>query len=226
MVSMPQFLLASIQDGFKAFKANFIPACILWLIGAFVLWAYYFWPQSRATFNAIESLKSDLGLPFLFFSTGLFGAFIPALFSHLVLRHGVFPFKRTLILFIFWGLKGLEIEYFYLFQNWAFGDNLLLKTFIDEFIYVPLWGLTSVVLFYFFLDCDLSPSRFYHELGPNWFKHRIAKVLIPNWGVWIPAVSFIYSLPQPLQLPLQNLTLAFWVMMLAYLNFNAQKSCS
>jgi hypothetical protein len=37
-------------------------------------------------------------------------------------------------------------------------------------------------------------------------------VLLGIWVVWIPATSIIYSLPLPLQIPLFNLVLCFYVL--------------
>jgi hypothetical protein len=36
--------------------------------------------------------------------------------------------------------------------------------------------------------------------------------------IWIPAVSIIYSMPNELQIPLFNLVLCFWVLLLNVLN--------
>jgi hypothetical protein len=42
--------------------------------------------------------------------------------------------------------------------------------------------------------------------------------MIANIAVWIPAVAIIYALPTALQLPLQNLVLLFFTLLLAHLN--------
>jgi hypothetical protein len=46
----------------------------------------------------------------------------------------------------------------------------------------------------------------------------VLPTLIANFGVWVPAVAIIYALPTPLQLPLQNLVLCFFTLLLAHLN--------
>lgn len=215
--NMIEFIKQALSEGLVAFKKNLLPASILWFFGICVLCTYYFIPELRWIFDSVEELKNNTGLYFLFFSTGFFGAILPALFSTYILKQYPFPYIKTFVLFLFWAIKGIEVEYFYRFQHWAFQDNILLKIAFDEFIYVPLWGLASVALFYYWVDCDYSIKTFKQKLGKHWYRDRIARVLIPNWSVWIPAVCIIYLLPQPLQLPLQNITLAFWVMILAYL---------
>jgi hypothetical protein len=42
-------------------------------------------------------------------------------------------------------------------------------------------------------------------------------MLLANWGVWIPTVAAIYALPVGLQLPMQNLALCLWSLMLAFM---------
>jgi hypothetical protein len=39
-----------------------------------------------------------------------------------------------------------------------------------------------------------------------------------TWAVWIPAVTIIYCLPAPLQIPLFNLVLCFWVLVLSFIS--------
>ena len=79
---------------------------------------------------------------------------------------------------------------------------------------VPLFGIVNVVLFYMWRDCGYSFKTFFSRLGKNWYQKRILPVLIANWAIWIPAVAMIYSLPVALQLPVQNLILCFWVLIL------------
>jgi hypothetical protein len=40
--------------------------------------------------------------------------------------------------------------------------------------------------------------------------------MVANMGVWLPAVIIIYALPTPLQLPLQNIVLCFYTLIVAY----------
>jgi hypothetical protein len=42
-------------------------------------------------------------------------------------------------------------------------------------------------------------------------------MLLSSLGVWLPAVAIIYTLPTPLQLPLQNVVLCFFTLLLAHL---------
>jgi hypothetical protein len=50
----------------------------------------------------------------------------------------------------------------------------------------------------------------------GWYRRRVLHVLISNLGVWVPAVCIIFALPTPLQLPLQNIVLCFFSLLLAH----------
>ena len=43
---------------------------------------------------------------------------------------------------------------------------------------------------------------------------RVPENLVSGWMVWIPAVSMIYILPASLQIPLFNIVLCFWSLVL------------
>jgi uncharacterized membrane protein len=43
-------------------------------------------------------------------------------------------------------------------------------------------------------------------------------VVFANWGVWIPVVAVLYSLPSALQIPLFGLALSIWVMLLTWIS--------
>jgi len=44
---------------------------------------------------------------------------------------------------------------------------------------------------------------------------RSLVVMVSIWAVWLPAVVIIYSFPSPLQLPLFNIVLCFWCLLLS-----------
>ena len=49
-------------------------------------------------------------------------------------------------------------------------------------------------------------------------KENMPKALIGLWGVWVPAVTIIYSLPASLQIPLFNVVLCFYALLFSTLN--------
>jgi FtsH-binding integral membrane protein len=42
-------------------------------------------------------------------------------------------------------------------------------------------------------------------------------LLVATWGVWVPAVAVIYLLPTALQLPLQNVVLCFFTLLVIFM---------
>ncbi|MEM1442602.1 MAG: hypothetical protein AAGF67_09685, partial [Verrucomicrobiota bacterium] len=55
------------------------------------------------------------------------------------------------------------------------------------------------------------------NLKPSHFLFQIASLLLSTWIVWIPATAIIYSLPLVLQIPLFNLVLCFFVLLISAL---------
>ena len=47
---------------------------------------------------------------------------------------------------------------------------------------------------------------------------KFATIQISAWIVWVPAVLIIYSLPANLQIPLFNLVLCFFSLVLAFVS--------
>jgi O-antigen ligase len=61
----------------------------------------------------------------------------------------------------------------------------------------------------------------------DWFLRELLPVIIANLGVWLPTVTIIYTLPTVLQLPLENLVLCFFTLMLAHMSqTNAEHDAS
>ena len=54
-------------------------------------------------------------------------------------------------------------------------------------------------------------------VGERWYLTRCLPLLIMNLGVWVPAVAIIYALPLALQLPMQNLVLCLFVLVVMML---------
>ena len=109
------------------------------------------------------------------------------------------------------------------------GDNadfltVALKTIFDQFVYVPIFGLLNVILFLAWREADYSFSRLRKRLAPGWYRDRVLPGLVANWLIWIPAVALIYCFPLALQLPVQNLILCFWILLLTILTSDHSKA--
>lgn len=205
--------------GKKAAWENRWPGFWLWIFGVALIAGYYLVPQFRIVLESLGELKSRFGLLFSIFSTAIFGGLLPVVFPVLIgkspSKHGVWALLISNV--AFWALKGIEIDLFYQFQAWMFGDNndfrtIVTKVFVDQAFYAPFIGLFNCVLFYVWRDNGYSFGKTKQSLGKNWYMRRVVPALISNWCVWLPSVILIYQLPLGLQLPVQNLILCFWVL--------------
>lgn len=196
----------------------------MWCFGIALVSGYFCSPAVEQLLNELGQWKTHLGWKFSAISTAIFGGLIPAMVARLIQA----PAQRPTVGLVaantlLWAYKGLEIDLFYRVQAWMFGTSLSLSTIIakticDQFIMVPLFGIVNVVLFFVWRESgySLSVRDIPSALGPHWYSRRILPVLIANWFVWVPSVAMIYCLPTSLQLPVQNLILCFWVLILLF----------
>ena len=77
------------------------------------------------------------------------------------------------------------------------------------------------MLGYLLIEKNGSLAEFRASLKRKPFLDRAIPLMIANWVVWIPAVSLIYLFPLPLQLPLMNIILALWCLILTFFAKNA-----
>ena len=136
------------------------------------------------------------------------------------------PFRQVPWLLLFWGFHGWQVDWLYRIQAELFGNKIdfqtiLKKTLVDEFIWVPFFAVWQLVLGYLFIEKDGSVKEFKAALKQKPFFDRVIPLMIANWVVWIPAVSLIYLFPLPLQLPLMNIILALWCLILTFFAKNA-----
>lgn len=210
-------------QGFAAARANLVPGFVLWVVGLVVVINYYFWPPSKGAFAAVANLKTEYGYLFAAISTGFFGGVLPFIFQKLQAGGArATPWNQLPFMTVYWSARGVEIDALYRLQAFVFGDEatagvVTLKVLADQFLYCPFWCIPTVVLIYLWKDSGYDWKRTRERLGPHWYYRRAVPIMVSNWSVWIPAVAFIYLLPQPLQLPLQNIVVCFWVLLLMVL---------
>ena len=205
----------------EAVRQNFIPGLILWCLGLLLVLCYYYLNDSRPWFDQVIEWKNNYGFLYSGISTALFGGAIPYFFMRLSGR-GDFGlnWSHGIIFIFYWALRGVDVDAFYRFQAWLFGaDNhwqtIMSKVLFDQFVYCIFWATPVTALFYewkeanFSLNIRNSGSRF------NGLKDKIIIFMVSTWMVWIPATAIVYSLPSPLQIPLFNLTLCFFVLLVS-----------
>lgn len=208
-----------------ALKQNLIPGIVLQLFAIVIVLSYFYLPQVTAFFAFITQLRQTYGVTFVFLSTALFGGLIP--FLYLWLSNSVKSNQSIILVGIFylgfWGVKGVEVSFFYELQGYLFGyENTLatiaVKTAVDQFIYSALWAVPSISIAYLWMENSFNLKQTQLHINKHLFTKVIPVVVLSNWMVWIPAVSIVYLMPADLQIMLFNLVLCFWVLMLAVLN--------
>jgi len=204
-------------------RQNLVPGLILQAVALSLVLGYYFWPPARGVFSQIQSWKESGGFAFSAISTALFGGLIPFLFLAATGQAKNASWRAQCCFYVlFWAWKGVEVDALYRLQSFLFGDELNVKTIatkvaIDQFIYNPLWAAPSTAIPHLWKDTNFSWSATRETIRREGYVHMVASILVSTWIVWVPAVSIVYCLPPALQIPLFNIVLCFWVLMLSFL---------
>jgi hypothetical protein len=120
---------------------------------------------------------------------------------------------------VFWAWKGVEVDALYRLQAQVFGDVasvsvIAKKTIADQFLYNPVWAGPTQVWFSLWKDSGFSIKGLQQRLVEESFGRRVLVVLVSTWIVWLPTVAIVYALPTALQIPVFNLILCFWCLLL------------
>lgn len=223
-MSTQLYLKKLASAGIEGMKRNILPGLALQVFALSLVLSYYLIPAVKPAFEAVAALKTQYGFAYSAIATGLFGGIIP--FTYLALTGKI---RRELLLAeflfytFFWAYRGVEVDLLYRFQSFLFGDSaafsvIVRKTSVDQFIYNPIWAAPTQALFFLWKDRAFSWKALKAGLNKEFITFSVPSVLISTWIVWIPSVSIIYSLPLPLQIPLFNLVLCFWVLILNFIS--------
>ena len=219
------------RAGLRSARANLLPGLVLQAFALAAVFGYYFYPATRAVCDQLSDLRNKTGVFFSIVSTGLCGGLIPLLYLKSVsATRAQMTWRQGMALTGFWSYKGVEVGLWYGFMAWSIGESSNLsivatKTALDQFIYCPLWAVPETALFYFWCQTSFNTRAVVDDLrAPRWYARRILPMLCANFGVWLPLVCIIYALPTPLQLPLQNIVLCFFTLMLAHMTHSGDSN--
>lgn len=218
----PTFVDAA-REGLLAARRNLLPGVVLWIAGVALLLGYFYVPLLAGLLDRLANKKEDWGLLYPMVSTAVFAGAIPWIVMRCrsVSREKA-TWGRLVFFLVFWAERGVEVDVLYRWQAHLFGHGndvltLVLKTVLDQFVYVGLWIVPTSVLAYLWFDAGCSLRRTREALRGHWYRRLMLPVMLANWGVWIPAVVIIYILPLPLQVPIHNLVVCLWALMLIFL---------
>ena len=205
----------------SALKQNLVPGIVLWVFGLCVVSSYYYLDFTHGWFNEIIRLKQVYGYAYSAASTAIFGGLIPFIFMRLSGREtGGNPWFLGGVFVSYWGLRGMDVDAFYRLQAWIFGtgvdwQTIVSKVLVDQFIYCVIWASPITALFYGWKDSGYSWKRWRSSFCLKQLIETIILFNLTTWMVWTPATAIVYSLPTALQIPLFNLTLCFFVLLVS-----------
>lgn len=205
----------------SALKQNLVPGIVLWVFGLCVVSSYYYLDFTHGWFNEIIGLKQVYGYAYSAASTAIFGGLIPFIFMRLSGREtGGNPWFLGGVFVSYWGLRGMDVDAFYRLQAWIFGtgvdwQTIVSKVLVDQFIYCVIWASPITALFYGWKDSGYSWKRWRSGFCLKQLIETIILFNLTTWMVWTPATAIVYSLPTALQIPLFNLTLCFFVLLVS-----------
>ncbi len=205
------------------FRQNWLPCLLLNALVIALVASYYFMPSVASIWEAIGAFKIRSSYAFSLASTIFAAAVMPFMVQSVL---GTLPMegrlKRLGLMMLFWGYRGMEIDLFYRFQTWLFGEGndaatLVKKVIMDQFIFSPLWFVPTYVVALRWIDLGGSWSQTQASLNREFWLHTCPTVLITNWLVWIPTLALVYSLPAALQFPLFSVVMTFFILIVTLL---------
>ncbi len=212
------------RSGLRAARANLLPAIVLQLAALALVLGYYLVPAIHAALDRLTALHERAGVGFAIVSTAIFGGILPFLYFRFSAdgRASRYGWAQGGALTLFWAYKGLEVDLWYRLQAFMVGSGhtpgiIVRKVFLDQFVYCPIWAVPLTTLVYAWVESHFAGRTVAADVrAGGWYRRRVLPLLIGNIGVWVPAVAIIYLLPTPLQLPLQNIVLCFYTLVVAH----------
>ena len=217
-------LRSSLAAGWRGARANLAPGLALQAFALALVVAYHQVPDVQSALHALAAFRERTGFAYGIVATACFGGLLPWIYLRLrPATRGRFNVVQGAALTAFWGYKGLEVDLFYRFNAWLVGEGadtrtIVLKSLVDQAVYCPLLAIPVSCVVYSWVEYDFDSRAALARLrAPGWYVRDVLPILLSNAAVWVPAVAIIYLLPTPLQLPLQNIVLCFFTLLLAHL---------
>jgi hypothetical protein len=202
-----------------AFRQNRVPCVLLNLVVIALVASYYLMPSVAGIWQAVGELKVRWSYAFSWASTISAAVVLPSLVQW---WRGVLPVegrgKRVMLLALFWGYRGMEIDLFYRVMGWFYGQGrdattLIKKVATDQFLMSPLWFVPTYLIALRWVDHGGSISRTRASLNRDFWLHTCPTVLVTNWLIWVPTLALVYSLPPALQFPLFAVVMTFFILL-------------
>lgn len=207
-------------------RANFRPALTVQVFMVATVLLYVMVPASHGAFDALAALKERWSYVYSAIAAVIAGAIIPETLRIMVFQNGRATRQNLgnlLFAACFWGYGGVQVDFLYRLQGLWFGNEssfvvVIKKILVDQFLYCPLIACPQSVILYDWWHSGFSRSKLSQYFTVSFYRSAIIPTLFATWGVWIPIVAAIYSLPGPLQIPLFSLALSLWVILFTWMS--------
>ncbi|WP_026957423.1 hypothetical protein [Aliagarivorans taiwanensis] len=212
-----------IHDIQQALRSNLIPGILLQLFALMLALSYFHWPAAQLAFDQLASLKAQYQWRFSAVATALFGGLIPFAIAYWSGQVSGRIWPQILCLGLLWAYKGVEVDLVYQWQARVFGEGadwqtVATKVAVDQFIYAALWSIPGIALVYHWKDRGFVFRGMGRELNRRFWQQKVLSMVLTNWLIWIPAVAIVYTMPLNLQIPLFNIVLCFFSLLVAMLS--------
>jgi hypothetical protein len=220
----PSWLVRMYGRVFDVIRQNLVPGLILQVFVLLFIGGYYVLTPVHVFFSWVAQIKEAGGVLYAGVSTAVFAGLIPFLIqkSRPQFRDQI-PTGHLWFFLVFWFVMGLVFDVMMQTQAWVFGSDsnlktLLSKTVADMLLFTPLIGLPMISISLLWRQNGFSFTRTGQFIGrKRWWSEQFMSMLIANWTVWPVAIAAVYSLPLPLQIPVQNLIMCFWCVLLIFM---------
>jgi hypothetical protein len=212
--------------GLRAARANLVPGLMVQAAMLAILLAYFFYPPMRDWLDRLAEVKARWGYGYSAVVAIIAGAFIPEVMRVVVFQRGKVRWQNFFNLLFtvpFWCVMGLVVDYFYRQQALWFGAEATFsvvtkKVLVDQFLYNPLFAAPVTAWLYDWKNNGYRVAGTSRFFTAAYYRETVVATLIATWGVWIPIVTILYSLPLLLQIPLFALALSLWVMLYTWMS--------
>ena len=212
--------------GLRAARANVVPGLIVQALMLGMLLAYYFYPPTRDWLNGLAAIKARWSYGYSAVNAIIAGALIPELLRILVFQKGAIRrenFANLLFTVPFWCFMGVVVDFFYRCQAGWFGADatfpvVVKKVLVDQFLYNTLFAAPFTTWLYDWKNRGYATAGIGKFFTAAYYRDHVLPTLFATWGVWIPIVAILYSLPSLLQIPLFGLALSLWVMLYTWMS--------
>lgn len=210
--------------GWHSVRALLRPGLALQAVAIGVVLAYYFVPAAAGFFAGLARWQTEGGFAFSAASTALCGGLLPFLFLRLhpdTRQASAWPLVFFFV--FFWAWKGAEVDLWYRTLARLYGDDagtgtVVCKILSDQFGFNPLYATPVGNLCFAWKDAGFRWAPVWADVrAGRWYQRSVLPVLLAVWFLWIPVTACVYSLPQPLQMPLFNIVLCFWSMLFSHI---------